>query len=556
MKLINKISILALALMFSSCLGDLNTVPLKKTDMLAGDAYSSDASYLNALAYINGYYMLVGQSDAGANDLGYKDAGQSEFLRQWHCLNEMTTDALKCVWGDTYVPELCTNSWSTTNLALDCVYTRALKGITLVNEYLLNTTDSMLESRGQSHLKEVVRGYRAEARFHRAMFFYVLMDIVGNPPFPMPEDIGGLPKQIERADLFDWLEEELLDLASAESDMPAYGAVPYPRPTKGAVWALLSRMYLNAEVYTGEARWQDAKDASEEVIKMGYQIHDSFENLFRQDNTTNGAVEEFIFAIAYDRVTTQSWGGTTTLVSASIDSDMNKALAAALNVPNAEFIGGDKWAGYHTTDEYVQNFELTGVEWGTDDAFGFDRTKNDKRALVSNFGCTQTFDPEVMASGWYCWKFCGLDSEGKCTQVEAEVTEGNFKLSSADFPMFRLAEIYLNYAEADARLNGGTVADQKAKDYISELRTRAGVSTPASIDVEWILQERARELMWEGHRRVDLIRYGKYTSSSFPWPQKNGILSGNSAIPEYRTIFPLIQSDYSAHGSLKQNPNY
>lgn len=158
-----------------------------------------------------------------------------------------------------------------------------MKAIALVNEFLLQTTDEKLSARGQNNLKETIAGYRAEARFHRAMFFYVLMDEFGNPPFPTPENItdASKPEQISRADLFNWLEEELLDLGSDESAMPAKGAVPYPRPTKGSVWALLSRMYLNAEVYTGTARWQDAKDASQKVIDMGYSIHSKYSDMFR-----------------------------------------------------------------------------------------------------------------------------------------------------------------------------------------------------------------------------------------------------------------------------------
>ena len=102
MKLANKI-ILAIssALLFCSCLGDLNTKPLNETDFTADNAYENESSYLNALAYINGYYMLVGQDDAGSNDLGFSDAGQSEFFRQWINLNEMSCDALKCTWGDS-----------------------------------------------------------------------------------------------------------------------------------------------------------------------------------------------------------------------------------------------------------------------------------------------------------------------------------------------------------------------------------------------------------------------------------------------------------------------
>ena len=265
MKFINKLFILSVAaILFSSCLKDLDTLPLNTTDFTSENAYANEDSYLKALAYINGYYMLVGQDDAGNNDLGFSDSGQSEFLRQWINMNEMTCDGLKCVWGDSYLTELQHDSWgSSTNDALVAVYTRAVKAIALVNEFLLQTTDSKIDARGQSSLKGEIAGYRAEARFHRAMFFYVLMDEFGNPPFPMPENIGGEnPKRITRTDLFNWLETELLDLASDNSAMPAVGSVPYPRPTKGSVWALLSRMYLNAEVYTGTARWQDDKDAA------------------------------------------------------------------------------------------------------------------------------------------------------------------------------------------------------------------------------------------------------------------------------------------------------
>lgn len=295
MKFINKLFILSVtALLFSSCLKDLDTLPLNKTDFTSENAYANEDSYLKALSYINGYYMLVGQDDPGKNDLGFSDSGQSEFLRQWFNLNEMTCDGLKCVWGDPYLTELQHDSWGTgSNDALVAVYTRAVKAIALVNEFLLQTTDSKIEARGQSSLKSEIAGYRAEARFHRAMFFYVLMDEFGNPPFPMPENIGGAnPSRITRADLFNWLETELLDLGSESSAMPAKGAVAYPRPTKGSVWALLSRMYLNAEVYTGTARWQDAKDAAKKVIEMGYSIAPKYSDMFRQDNTENGSAEK------------------------------------------------------------------------------------------------------------------------------------------------------------------------------------------------------------------------------------------------------------------------
>lgn len=556
MKIFNKIVILSLAAaVCSACLGDLNTQPLNKTDFTSENAYENPSSYLNALAYINGYYMLVGQDDPGSNDLGFSDSGQSEFLRQWINLNEMTCDAMKCVWGDSYLTDLQHDSWGAgTNDAMVAVYTRAVKAIALVNEFLLQTEESKLEARGQSDLKATVAGYRAEARFHRALFFYILMDEFGNPPFPMPENIGGEnPRRIERAELFQWLENELLDLASDESAMPAKGAVPYPRPTKGSVWALLSRMYLNAEVYTGTPRWKDTKTASKNVIEMGYSIHTPYSDLFRQDNTESGAAEEeFIFAVAYDRVKTQSWGGTTTLISASLNEDANQALGAAFGLAK---INGENWAGYHVPSDYVARFELKGEEWGSsENPFGYDREASDKRAFFCNYKNTETFDPGAMASGWFCWKFNGLDSKDQLAQYDG--TAGQWKLSSTDMPIFRLAEMYLNYAEADARLNNGEVTDAVAKGYVKELRDRAGVETPSDITLEWLLDERAREFMWEGHRRVDIIRFGKWTDMNYAWTLKGGILTGKVALPSYMTIFPIIQSDLSANSNLKQNPGY
>lgn len=557
MKILNKILIIALALSFTSCFGDLDTKPLNKTDFTSESAYADESNYLNALAYINGYYMLVGQDDPGSNDLGFSDAGQSEFLRQWFNLNEMTCDGLKCVWGDSYLSDLQNDSWGAgTNDAMVAVYTRAVKAIALVNEFLLQTTDEKLSSRGQSGIKETIAGYRAEARFHRAMFFYVLMDEFGNPPFPTPENItdASKPEQISRADLFNWLEEELLDLGSDESAMPAKGAVPYPRPTKGSVWALLSRMYLNAEVYTGTARWQDAKDASQKVIDMGYSLHGKYSDMFRQDNSINGSEDEFIFAVAYDRVSTQSWGGTTTFCSASLNEECNLLLGGAFGISSGK-INAENWAGYHVPADYVARFELNEVEWGNkDNVFGYNRETSDRRAFFINNGNAEAFDPAIQATGWLCWKFCGLDSNDNLDQNESSA--GNFKLSSTDMPIFRLAEMYLNYAEADARLNGGSVRDSKAVGYVSALRERAGVSTPSEISLDWLLDERAREFMWEGHRRVDLIRYGYFTSMNYPWTMKGGVLNGKVSLPEYCTIFPIIQSDLSSNNNLVQNPGY
>lgn len=545
-KFIYSLAIATTALTMSSCIGDLDVLPLNETDKTAEQAYQTLEDFEMGLAYIYGSFSLVSQNDPGTSDISVSDAGQSELIRQIVILNEMSADVLKCTWGDSYVTETQNASWTSTgNAATIAVYTRCMVTVTRANEFLKQSASSNIEG---------VAGLRAEARFLRAYAYYLLMDLYGNPPFATEENIGGtlMPTQIGRSALFDWIESELVELSSAESSMPEVGAVAYPRVTKGAAKALLARMYLNAEVYTGTARWEDARNTAEAVINMGYSLCPNYEELFLQDNGENvNSQKELIFAIAYDRDHTQSWGGTTHLVSGSLDDNTSSVVAQELGYPEGSHIARERWNGYHIPDEYVSsNFELNGVEWGGS-GIGYDRATSDKRAFFSNNKCVEDFLLTDANSGWRCWKFSSRDSQGNL------YTDGSSsKYSSSDFPIIRLAEMYLIYAEAQARIDGGVTADTKALGYIKALRDRAGLSTPSSINLDFILKERACELMLEGHRRTDLIRYGYFTSMSFSWPYKNGIPAGGVAIDDFRTIYPILQTDLTQNPNLKQNPGY
>ena len=128
---------------------------------------------------------------------------------------------------------------------------------------------------------------------------------------------------------------------------------------------------------------------------------------------------------------------------------------------------------------------------------------------------------------------------------------------------FRLAEMYLIYAEAVLR--GGSGGDANtALMYINKIRGRAydnnpnstaGNITPSELDLDFILDERARELMWEGFRRTDLIRYNRFTTSDYLWSWKGGVRNGAAVDSKFR-LFPIPTTDLLANPNLKQNPGY
>ena len=543
MKKIYFLLTVAAGLLAVSCIKDLDALPLNDYDKTSESAYVDGDSYLKGLAYINAYYNFVSQNDPGNSDLpSFSDAGQSELMRQWLVLNDLCTGAQDISWGDSYVTPINDHTWTNAaNTAITAVYTRALKGVVLANEFLLQTTDEKLASRGHEQYKADVARYRAEARFHRAMYNYILLDLFGNPPYATEENIGGeLPKQFDqdfakgRKGFFDALETELKDLID-NSELAEKGGVPYPRPTKDAARALLARMYINAEVYTGTARWADAKTYAKQVIDNGYSLHPNYHELFLQDNGEKCSGDEFIFAIDYDTNCARSWGGTTTLSSGAFNDDMNTALSAYLNT-ELPYISAETWNGYRIDPAFVSaNFD--GVSYDATKPIGYDPANVDKRLRLYIQQDPSDYKPTQGTGGWRCWKWAKMDSSG---YVVARGGDENpdWKFSSADFAIFRLAEMYYIYAEADARLNGGTTSDATAVGYIKALRDRGGLQTGASLTVQQILKDKATEMLWEGQRRQDEIRLGIFDSD----PNRN--------------VYPLLETDRSVNNNLKQNPGY
>ena len=531
------------SLLSTACIGDLDTLPLNPSDSTSETVYGTDESgYVAGLTKL--YFCFVSNE---TTDLQVSDAGASELTRAFWTVQEVTSDACKCAWeNDAWVRAMNTNTWSDAdNDATYAVYVRTLQGIAYANEYLRQTASDRLSDRGvSSELAAKIQGFRAEARFLRAYFYWMALDVFGEVPFTTensPFGGGVNPKQASRKDVFDYCITELTELAADDSAMPAARS-NYPRADKGAVLGLLARMCLNAEVYTGTPMWQEAKDACERIFTMGYSLCPNYADLFRGDNGENPDVlNEVIFGVAYDAEQTQSYGGTSYLTLASI---------AATDVSSTQMINGvnNGWGGIRVPYEYVEKyFNVRNADYttGTYDV-------NDKRGEMFYIkGRSESMEDAlyVFLNGWSCLKFNNIPHDMDNDSFLA--TAASKAYADIDFPMIRLGEIYLIYAEACMNLGQANTALPK----LQELGSRAGVQAPTSITTDFLLEERARELMWEGHRRTDLIRYGKFTSSSFLWTYKGGSFSGQG-FDDYMKIFAIPASELAANPELHQNPGY
>ena len=538
MKIKNIFSAVAAAAMLTACVGDLNTIPLNPTDVTSETAYGADeAGYVQGLTKI--YFQLVSNN---TQDLQVADGGASEFIRAFWSTQEVTADAAKCAWGDAWVNDLnnCTWKGDVLNDAVYAVYVRTLQGITYVNEYLRQTSDANLSSRGCSaDVKAKVQQYRAEARFLRAFFYWAAMDTFGQVPFSTEDtQFGGgyNPPQKPAAEIFDFVVSELEDLASDASAMPAAQS-NYPRADKGSVLGLLARVYLNAEVYTGTAKWAEAKNACEKIYSLGYALAPTHAELFRGDNGENSyAKKEMLFAASYNAEHTQSYGGTTYLTLSTLSGDDGAVNITGIN-------GG--WAGNRVPDHYVQTyFAPTAADFETGEY-----TIADKRGQYFYIkGRSQSMQDNLntFLNGWSCIKYNNVPHDMDAVDYAATAATKNF--SDIDWPLIRLGEIHLIYSEACMHAGGDASAQIKA------LADRAGVAAPATIDADFLMAERARELMWEGHRRTDLIRFGKWLSG-YNWTYKGGNFGGQD-LPSHFNVFPVPSTELATNLDLQQNPGY
>lgn len=520
--------ILGISMTLTSCTDDLNVTPKDDDEFLSETFFQDPASYKQVLAKLYAGLYVGGNDGDGAADISGLGGDFSSYLRLLFVTQEFTTDEAIIAWADGTLPTLNTQTWSPVNEFLYGTYSRASYHISVANEFLRQTTDEKLEARGvDAALKAEIATFRAEARFLRAFSYVNLMDLFGNVPITTENDPVGFfyPEQKTRAEVFAFVESELKDL---DNSLANARSNEYGRIDKVAAKFLLAQIYLNSKVYTGTERNNEVATLCSEIINSGYTFADvPYAYLFSADNDRNGAQNEVIFPIVSDgNAIRATGGGMSFILHASIGGSMDAATRG--------MDGG--WQGIRTRKEFVALFpDVT--------------ASADKRGTFYTDG--QSLDitnVSTFTDGYAVTKYINKNADGSAAQ--------RTDIPDTDFPMFRISDAYLMYAEAVVR--GATTGNLAAAvGYVNQIRTRAGASqiSTANLTLDFILAERGRELFWECHRRTDLIRFGKFTGGDKIWQWKGGTMNG-AATESFRDLMPIPAKTIQANPTLKQNPGY
>ena len=508
------------ALGFSSCVNDLDVTPIDPNVQLPQDVLKDEAAFEALLAKC--YQGLACSSSDGANggpDISGVDGGFGQYLRAYFNLQCLTTDEATCCWNDTGLPDMHNMNWQASNQFIVAMYYRIFYQISLCNE-LIRQVEANPAGVQFQHKGALI----AEARALRALSYYHAIDMFGNVPFATEDDSVGSsgPRQINRADLFAWVEKECKELLEG-NDLAAEGTNVYGRCDKGFVKMILAKMYLNAEVYIGEDRYAECAAICEDLVGK-YNLHTNFAELFCADNhlrtanSTFGANNEIIFAVPHDGINTTSYGGTNFLIFAGTGGDMN---ADASGISSG-------WGGLSVTKQVSERY-----------------AEGDVRAMFFTDYGTEIVDIFTFTSGGYkSIKFTNVNHDGSAASASGHV--------DTDWPLFRVADAHLMLAECAAR---GKADNDKGLASLNAVRERAGLDKVTSFTAQDVLDERSREFLWEGCRRSDLVRYGQFTTDAYLWEYKGSAKEGQ-AVADHRNLFPLPPADVNANGNLKQNAGY
>jgi len=501
---------------------DLTVEP--KSTVTETNVFNDTDSYVSFLARVYAGLAVSGQQGAaGRPDIQGIDEGFSQYLRLYWEAQELPTDEAVIGWGDVGLPEMNTQTWAVTNTFVVSMYYRIFFQVGMANEFLRQTSDAKLAERGhnQGSIATAIATYRAEARFLRALSYWHGIDLFGSIPLLTEDDPLGStpPQQATREEIYSFIVQELTEI---QGQLPSSGAANYGRATNAAAAMLLAKLYLNAGVYTGSPNYAGAVTALQSVLSGPFSLDPSYRHLFQADNHTS---PEIIFAITQDGLKTQTWGGMTFLVHASCGGSME---ASNYGIDGC-------WWGLRLKPQAYNRF---GAGDGRAGSF-YTSGQNVAIASIGNFN-----------DGIAAPKFTNKTSTGAAGSHPTHV--------DTDFPMFRLGDAYLMYAEAVLRGGGGSRAQALA--YVNALRQRAfggnsGDVSDAELTLDFLLDERGRELLWEGHRRTDLIRYGLYTGSGYVWSWKGGTQAGTGTA-SHLDLYPLPANELIANPNLTQNPGY
>ena len=539
----------------TSCISDLDQYP--QTETTSKDVYTSLANYEAVLGKIYAAMVTSGQGKGGDNkdmESVLNDGSGFDYMRMFVNLQECGTDEFASTWltgeqttGLTYL------TWDANDAWVSDMYYRIYYNIALCNEFLRNANAASFTGEDEVKMKE----YKAEVRFMRALFYYHALDLYRNIPMVTENDPVGsfIPPRYTPQQTFDYIESELKDCVN---DLLPASTCPYGQASQGAAYTLLAKLYLNSEVYTGVARYAECKEACEQVMNMGYSLENDYSKLFNADNDKR--TNEIIFALPVSATHTVSWGSSTYMVCGQLS--MSNA-----NQTPGDFGATSGWSEFRLRPEFVDKFEESDIYSQGEDA------KGDVRAKFFTNG--QSKDVASMTdetTGYLSEKWSNKKDDG--TDASNTTNDG----AETDYPLFRLSDVYLMYAECVARIkgtswddwNGGTdasdpavIASRKkgAIYWINLVRERAGASDVWSSNfaddnalLQFILDERARELYHEGYRRTDLIRFGQFTTNKYIWQWKGGTHDGQAVDSKYN-IYPIPNTELTANPNL-HNDNY
>ncbi|WP_343765488.1 RagB/SusD family nutrient uptake outer membrane protein [Gangjinia marincola] len=513
-----------------SCVDDLDVEPQDDQNVLADELFQDIEGYqaLIGAAYAN--LALTGPDGPESSNIANIDAGTSQYGRALMNLQTFSTD--EAVWtyeNDPGIGDIQRSIWSSNNVISAGAYARIRYMISVTNNFLAQSTPDLISSRGfNSEETALINQYAAEARLLRAMAYYHMTDLFGKAPLLLENDppIGYEAPELDRVELFNFVEGELLDIEEELEEPRGFVGVDYGRADRAVAWMILSKLYLNAEVYTGQGRYADALTYINKILNEGgYSLANEYKNLFRGDNDVNEANSEIIFAIISDGITVQNFGPTTVMTNGAVGSlEQN---GANLGVTEAGW-GGAIRVSPQFADKMLPS--------------------DDRNTLITDgrsANITNITDP---ATGFILEKYSNLTADGE--------SGSDLTFSDVDFPMFRLGDVYLMYAEAVLRDGGGDQAT--ALDYINQLRIRANAPQINSGDLtlDFIIDERARELYWELHRRQDLIRFSLFTGGVYNWALKGNSLINGTGIASFRDLYPIPANVVQSNDNLTQNEGY